>query len=151
MSHHTMTTGRQSLFTAVSGTEENDCATDFPPVAQAPRALCRVCGRAPARLSVARRRRSPVELCLRCHHAVMMQRRPRKVERSIGSARPSLAARLSSSTLPAIPSLIVPRGPGFWRQAKYADLSHRRRRAQVAARHALETASVGRHQELRAS
>lgn len=148
MNQHTYATQSRSLFDTDAGDIEHLNQAEFTPVAQAPRALCRFCGRAPARLRVTRPRGTPVELCLRCHHAVMKQRRPRKMALSARVSRPSLSARLSRSSPPA---LIIPRGAGLSDTAKYAQLTHRRRRAQVAARRALEAEPATLHPVQRAS
>ena len=91
------------------------------------RRLCVVCGHRRACLTLARDGHAPARLCLRCHHAVMRQRR-----RLHGDA-----------------GLVVPRGAGATNTAKYEALTHRRRRAQVAARRALEPVEAELKTELR--
>ncbi len=145
MNQHAVATRTQLLFNTNASEPEHLNQAEFTPVAQAPRALCRFCARAPARLSLTRSKGSPVELCLRCHHAVMKQRQPPKIALP---SRPSLSSRLSRSSPPA---LIIPRGAGLPDTAKYAELTHRRRRAQVAARRALESAPVTLRSVRRAS
>lgn len=88
--------------------------------------LCAVCGRAPARLTIERRRGArPERLCLRCHNAVLRQRRSAGAGRDpAGPGRPD-------------GGLIVPRASGLSAEAVSRRLSRSRRRAQKAARAAL--------------
>ena len=101
--------------------------------------LCAVCGRARARLTLPRERgHEPVKLCLRCHHAVMQQRKQRRMLRAeLPAERVSATGRRHHIAGDA--GLIVPRESELSPTAKYDTLSHRRRRAQVAARRALES------------
>ena len=88
--------------------------------------LCAVCGRARARLTIERERGGrPERLCLRCHNAVLRQRR--SAEAGSGPAGPGRAAG----------GLIVPRASGLSAEAVSRRLSRSRRRAQKAARAAL--------------
>ena len=85
-----------------------------------PARLCVVCGRVRAHLTIERHPgHRPARLCLRCHHAVMQQRR---------MARAGLRRRVTSGT-----DLIVPRESDLPRGEKYRVLSRARRRAQEAA------------------
>lgn len=99
----------------------------------APPELCAVCGRIRARLTLARPGgQVPVRLCLACHHSVMKQRKMvRKRFAPSERPRPTREARL-----------IIPREARLTGPAKYAALQHRRSRAQVAARRALDGESV---------
>jgi len=118
----------------------------FDPAATAERPrpvpLCVVCGQHPARLTVAQHRsQRPAKLCLRCHHAVMRQRKmvrvlPATLEKpaSASIGRAERGANHESGDL----GLIVPRGASMSPEARDAELNHRRRRAQVAARQALD-------------
>ena len=148
MNQHAVATRTQLLFNTSASEPKHLNQAEFTPVAQAPRALCRFCARAPARLSLTRSKGSHVELCLRCHHSVMKQRQPPKIALPSRPSRPSLSSRLSRSSPPA---LIIPRGAGLPDTAKYAELTHRRRRAQVAARRALESEPVTLRSVQRAS
>lgn len=89
--------------------------------------LCAVCGRVPAHLTLEREpRHRPARLCLRCHHAVMRQRR---------MARAGLEPVERGATHGG--GLIVPRKSGLSADALSRRLSRSRRRAQKAARVAL--------------
>lgn len=89
--------------------------------------LCAVCGRVPAHLTLEREEgRRPARLCLRCHHAVMRQRR---------MARAGLEPAGRGQTRGG--GLIVPRQSGLSADALSRCLSRSRRRAQKAARVAL--------------
>lgn len=112
-----------------------DLAYDEPwPVAVRPLArprrgaarLCVVCGRMPAHLTIERASgQRPARLCLRCHHAVMRQRRMARAGLDpAGAARPQ-------------GGLIVSRDNRLSADALYRKLSTSRRRAQKAARVAL--------------
>lgn len=88
--------------------------------------LCVVCGRAPAHLTIERASgRRPARLCLRCHHAVMRQRRMARA-----GLEPAAAVRPQGG-------LIVSRENTLSGEALYRKLSTSRRRAQKAARVAL--------------
>lgn len=88
--------------------------------------LCAVCGRVPARLTIERQRgKRPERLCLRCHNAVLRQRRSER-----GGLDPAGPARANGG-------LIVPRASGLSAEAVSRRLSRSRRRAQKAARAAL--------------
>ena len=116
----------------------------FDPAATAERPrrapLCVVCGKHPAHLTVAQHRaQRPARLCLRCHHAVMRQRKmlrvlPATPESSASIGQTERRAYQASKDL----GLIVPRGARISPEARDAALNHRRRRAQVAARRALD-------------
>ena len=95
--------------------------------------LCAVCGRGRARLTLSRPGgRVPVRLCLACHHSVMKQRKAlRQRLAPVEQPRPGRAA-----------DLIIPREARLTGPAKYETLHHRRRRAQVAARRALDVDSA---------
>ncbi len=91
-----------------------------------PARLCVVCGRVPAHLTIERNRgHRPARLCLRCHNAVMRQRRMARA-----GLEPLKTARVNSG-------LIVPRASGLSAEALHTRLSRSRRRAQKAARVAL--------------
>ena len=95
-----------------------------------PARLCALCGRVPAHLTLERQHgRRPARLCLRCHHAVMRQRR-------------MVRATLDTSARPPVNDvdvrLIVPRDNGLSGDRKYRQLAQSRHRAQKAARRALE-------------
>ncbi len=104
-----------------------------------PASRCVVCGRARARLSVAREHgHPPAKLCLRCHHSVMQQRK--MLRANLHEAHASPQTERSSTRrhhLVGDAGLIVPRGAPLGREAKYAELTRRRHRAQVAVRRAL--------------
>lgn len=112
-----------------------DLAYDGPwPVAVGPLAkprrgtvrLCVVCGRVPAHLTIEREPgHRPARLCLRCHHAVMRQRKMARA--GLHRTEPGLANG----------GLIVPRKSGLSTDALYRRLSRSRRRAQKAARMAI--------------
>ena len=88
--------------------------------------LCVVCGRVRGHLTMERgSRRRPVRLCLRCHHAVMRQRRMARA--GLATSEPS---RVNGG-------LIVPRASGLSADALSRRLSRSRRRAQKAARVAI--------------
>ncbi len=118
----------------------------FDPAATAkrprPAPLCVVCGQHPARLTVAQHRaQRPAKLCLRCHHAVMRQRKmirvlPATLEKSASASIGRTERRAYHKS--GDPGLIVPRGASMSPEARGAELNHRRRRAQVAARQALD-------------
>ncbi len=92
-----------------------------------PARLCVVCGRVPAHLTIEREPgQRPARLCLRCHHAVMRQRRMARAGLEPGQANGG--------------GLIVPRESGLSADALYRRLSRSRRRAQKAARVAIEQA-----------
>lgn len=102
--------------------------------------LCVVCWHHRAHLRLAPRHgHAPAKLCLRCHHAVMQQRK---------MLRADLPATDQTSLLPVQRlarahhfsgdvGLIVPPGRPLSAKTKHDVLNHRRRRAQVAARRAL--------------
>ena len=92
-----------------------------------PARLCVVCGRVPAHLTIEREPgHRAARLCLRCHHAVMRQRR---------MARAGLERTEPGRTNGG--SLIVPRESGLTADAMHQQLSKSRRRAQKAARVAI--------------
>ena len=101
--------------------------------------LCVVCGRARARLSLARDHgHAPAQLCLRCHHAVMEQRKMLRAKLHESPANPQVARGVfRRHHLAGDAGLIVPRGASLAHEAKYAELTRRRHRAQVAVRRAL--------------
>lgn len=86
---------------------------------------------------------APAKLYLRCHHAVMRQRRMLhaglRVPRGRHLATPS--SQRSRQDTASNTTLIVSRESRLSRQAKYATLSRSRRRAQIAARRALDLTS----------
>lgn len=87
--------------------------------------LCAVCGRVPAHLTIERKRgHRPARLCLRCHNAVMRQRRMARA-----GIEPIKSVRSNSG-------LIVPKASGLSTEV-LRRLSSSRRRAQKAARVAL--------------
>jgi hypothetical protein len=97
--------------------------------------MCVVCRRVSARLTlkVTASENSllqPPRLCLRCHHAVMQQRRMMRVRRSGFGTR--------NDQLTFEDGLIVPRGSELAGAAKYDRLVKSRRRAQKAARRTIE-------------
>ena len=86
--------------------------------------LCVVCGRVPAHLTIEREPgHRPARLCLRCHHAVMRQRRMARA-----GLEPADPGRAKGG------GLIVPRESALSADALYRQLSRSRRRAQKAAR-----------------
>ena len=101
--------------------------------------LCVVCGRARARLSLARDHgHAPAKLCLRCHHTVMQQRKMLRAKLHESPANPLVErGALRRHHLAGDAGLIVPRGASLAHEAKYAELPRRRHRAQVAVRRAL--------------
>ena len=123
-----------------------------------PVSLCVVCGRSRARLTLPRHHgQAPVRLCLRCHHGVLQQRKmvraglaPTRVGlASTGAARaPGAGGTGGREHLVAGDAgLIVPREARLSADEKYAALTRHRRRAQVAARRALES-QLGPEREL---
>lgn len=97
--------------------------------------LCVVCGRVPAHLTInltsTDPRQRPVGLCLRCHYAVMQQRR---------MARAQLDEYQSGhKRWAADDGLIIPRSSALSRDRKYRQLTTSRRQAQKALRSALDT------------
>lgn len=91
-----------------------------------PARLCVVCGRVPAHLTIERKQgHRPARLCLRCHNAVMRQRRMARA-----GLEPLETVGMNSG-------LIVPRASGLTPEALHRRLSTSRRRAQKAARVAL--------------
>ena len=113
-------------------TRQTDLSPARAPEGAAPE-LCAVCGRTRARLTLARPGgQVPVRLCLACHHSVMKQRKMVRMRFAPSEqSRPTREARL-----------IIPREARLTGPAKYATLQHRRSRAQVAARRALDVESV---------
>ena len=124
-----------------------------------PKRLCVVCGRSVARLTLARSRgQAPVRLCLRCHHGVMQQRKMLRAGLSFpaaGSAASHEGVRSNAGQLgrqhhmAGQAGLIVPRASDLFGEAKYDTLTRHRRRAQVAARRALESDSTSTSTERR--
>lgn len=104
-----------------------------------PRPLCAVCGRVPAQLTLdLARRRLPARVCLRCHHSVMRQRRMlRATLGGHGHDHDKATGPVRVEGVGAT-GLIVPRQSGLSGDRKYRRLAQSRRRAQKAARHALE-------------
>ncbi len=112
--------------------------------------LCVVCGRSRARLTLAGNPgQAPVRLCLRCHHGVLQQRK--MVRAGLAPTRTDLVST-GPARSPGVggtgerqhrvagdAGLIVPREAHLSGDEKYAALTHHRRRAQVAARRALES------------
>ncbi len=101
--------------------------------------MCVVCRRVPARLTLKvtpseDSQFRPPRLCLRCHHAVLQQRRMMRTRRS--------ERRAKDPQLTFGNGLIVPRSSGLTGDSKYDRLVKARRRAQKAARCATEPADV---------
>ena len=101
--------------------------------------MCVVCRRVPARLTLKVTSSEdsqfrPPRLCLRCHHAVMQQRRMMRTRRS--------ERRAKDPQLTFGNGLIVPRSSGLTGDSKYDRLVKARRRAQKAARFATEPDDV---------
>lgn len=101
--------------------------------------MCVVCRRVPARLTLKvtsseNSQLQPPRLCLRCHHAVMQQRRMMRTRRS--------ERRAKDPQLTFGNGLIVPRSSGLTGDSKYDRLVKARRRAQKAARCATESDAV---------
>ena len=101
--------------------------------------MCVVCRRVPARLTLKvtlpeNSQLQPPRLCLRCHHAVMQQRRTMRMRRS--------ERRAKDPQLTFGNGLIVPRSSGLTGDSKYDRLVKARRRAQKAARFATEPDAV---------
>ena len=118
-----------------------EAAPNAPPRPRpGPRPLCAVCGRVPAHLTIGRdRKQLPARLCLRCHHAVMRQRRMlrAKLRDNDKYTPPVITDRVGAT------GLIVPRQSGLSGDRKYRRLAQSRGRAQKAARHALEEPDPG--------
>ena len=99
--------------------------------------LCVICGRVPAHLTIKLTsmdpQQRPAGLCLRCHFAVMQQRRV--VRAQLDEHQPA------HKRLAADDGLIVPRSSAFKRDRKYKYqlLTTSRRLAQKALRCALDT------------
>lgn len=101
--------------------------------------MCVVCRRVPARLTLKvtpseDSQFRPPRLCLRCHHAVLQQRRMMRTRRS--------ERRAKDPQLTFGNGLIVPRSSGLTGDSKYDRLVKARRRAQKAARFATEPDDV---------
>ena len=101
--------------------------------------MCVVCRRVAARLTLKVTSSEdsqirPPRLCLRCHHAVMQQRRMMRTRRS--------ERRAKDPQLTFGNGLIVPRSSGLTGDSKYDRLVKARRRAQKAARFATEPDTV---------
>ena len=99
----------------------------FTPISSAerlrPARLCVVCGRHPVHLMVTQQRgHQAAKVCLRCHLAVMRQR---KMLRLLPAS-----SRHATSDL----GLIVPRDSHLSPEARTARLEYQRRRAQVACK-----------------
>jgi len=97
--------------------------------------ICVVCRRVSARLTLKvtspeNSQVQPPRLCLRCHHAVMQQRKMIRMRRSGFGTR--------NAQLTFEDGLIVPRASELAGAAKYDQLLKSRRRAQKAARRAIE-------------
>ncbi|MFL2434830.1 MAG: hypothetical protein ACJ0H0_08020 [Vicinamibacterales bacterium] len=97
--------------------------------------ICVVCQRVSARLTLKvtspeNSQVQPPRLCLRCHHAVMQQRKMIRMRRSGFGTR--------NAQLTFEDGLIVPRVSELAGAAKYDQLLKSRRRAQKAARRAIE-------------
>jgi len=104
-----------------------------------PSQMCVVCRRVPARLTLKVTSSEdsqfrPPRLCLRCHHAVMQQRRMMRMRRS--------ERRAKDPQLTFGNGLIVPRSSGLTGDRKYDRLVKARRRAQKAARFATDPDDV---------
>lgn len=113
-------------------------AAERRPRTEGPVPLCVVCGRARARLTLNRNHgRAPIRLCLRCHHGVMQQRKMLRAGLARRDSVGDTAERKRQVAGDA--GLIVRRDARLSGDAKYATLTHHRRRAQVAARRALES------------
>ena len=135
-------------FPAPGSTEGHDGQHPARLYAEGPVPLCVVCGRARARLTLKRGRgHEPARLCLRCHHRVMQQRK--MLRAGLPPQQPS-SDRLKTAVADTVrdpvrrhkvsgdAGLIVQREARSAGDGKYDLLAHRRRRAQVAARRALE-------------
>ena len=101
--------------------------------------ICVVCGRARARKGLDHYHgRAPAKLCLRCHDAVMQQRKMLRAELNGRNTRmPIQRNSHRRHHLIGDAGLIVPRGAQLSREVKYAELTHHRHRAQVAVRRAV--------------
>ncbi len=102
--------------------------------------LCVVCWRHRARLRLAPPHgHAPVKLCLRCHHAVMQQRKMLRVDLPVAdqTSLVSVPRLARAHHFSGDVGLIVPPGKPLSAKTKHDALNHRRRRAQVAARRAL--------------
>ena len=127
--------------------DSDNFSADFTPKvgteyrALRPVPLCVVCWRHRAHLRlVPQHGHAPVKLCLRCHHAVMQQRKMLRVDLPaadqtslVSVPRLARAHHFSGNV-----GLIVPPGKPLSAETKHDALNHRRRRAQVAARRALD-------------
>ena len=141
MGRYHQATARQLDFDSV------DDRADFAPAEERehrvsrPVPLCAVCGRHPAHLALTREHgHAPAKLCLRCHHAVMQQRKMLRADLSGADRTASTSIALSARThhLSGDVGLIVEPGKPLSAEARHAALDHRRRRAQVAARRLLD-------------
>ena len=140
MGRYQQATARQLDF------DSGDDSADFTPVAgrehrvSRPVPLCVVCGRHPANLTLTRQHgHAPAKLCLRCHHAVVQHRKMLRADlSSVDLAVSTSPHSARTHHLSGDVGLIVPPGQRLTAEARHAALDHRRRRAQVAARRALD-------------
>ena len=111
MGHYHEATARKLEFGPLSGEKEVG-TSDAGLVGSRPVPLCVVCGRARARVSLAREHgHAPAKLCLRCHHGVMQQRKMLRAELEESAAdQPSPHASGRRHHLTGDAGLIVPRG-----------------------------------------
>ena len=145
MGRHQQATARQLDFDSSAHTEE-PLALESERRVSRPVPLCVVCGRHPAHLTMTRQHgHAPAQLCLRCHHTVMRHRKMLRANLSTPGPDPSLGQETTSHPQPGRAhhvsgdvSLIVPRAQRLSSEARRAELNHRRRRAQVAARRVLD-------------
>ena len=134
MAQQTLTTTEQAQFTydVTIGTrtaERSDPETVTVSQRQQNR-LCVVCDRVPANLTLdgtVKEGTRPMRLCLRCHYAVMQQRRMMRTDCIVHGSS-------GCET-----ELLVPRSSLLFGDNKYRQLAAQRRDAQKAARRALET------------
>ena len=97
-----------------------------------PQSLCAVCGRVQGRLPTdLGMGRSPVRLCLRCHHGLMRQRRIIRAQTKSGGFSVRRIAKHAGE-------LIVSRRSGLSVTSRDRRLSQSRRRAQSVVRRMIE-------------
>ena len=145
MGRHQQATARQLDFDSSAHTEE-PLALESERRVSRPVPLCVVCGRHPAHLTMTRQHgHAPAKLCLRCHHTVMRHRKMLRANLSEPGPDPSLGQETTSHPqsgrahhVSGDVGLIVPRAQRLSSEARRAELNHRRRRAQVAARRVLD-------------
>ena len=146
MGRYQQATARQLDF------DSGELSADFTPAVgpenrvSRPVPLCVVCGRHRAHFTLTRQHgHVPAKLCLRCHHAVTQHRKMLRADLSAANQTPSTPAPRSARAhhLSGDLGLIVPAGKPLSAEARHAALDHRRRRAQVAARRALDLLDCG--------